>query len=94
MRGGIRNYTDLLLIALATVGVTEIIKNLVQKGGKRVWTLVTLLVGVGMSFIAFYLPEKVLYGIIGVSGATVFYDTIFKTFKKLFEKKTELTEEK
>ena len=94
MRGGKRNNSHLLLIALATVGVTEIIKNLVQKGGKRVWTLVTLVVGVGMSFIAFYLPEKVLYGIIGVSGATVFYDTIFKTFKKLFEKKTSEVEEK
>ena len=76
------------------MGVTEIIKNLIQKGGKRIWTLVTLLVGVGMSFIAFYLPEKVLYGIIGVSGATVFYDTIFKTFQKLFEKKTTEVEEK
>lgn len=74
------------------MGVTEIIKNLIQKGGKRIWTLVTIVVGVGMSFIAFYLPEKVLYGIIGVSGATVFYDTIFKTFQKVFEKKPEESE--
>ena len=72
------------MVALATVGTTEILKNLIQKGGKRVWTLVTIVVGVGMSFIAFYLPEKVLYGIIGVSGATVFYDTVFKTFQKIF----------
>ena len=79
----------MILVALATVGTTEILKNLIQKGGKRVWTLVTIVVGVGMSFIAFYLPEKVLYGIIGVSGATVFYDTVFKTFQKLFEKKDE-----
>ena len=74
------------MVALATVGTTEILKNLIQKGGKRVWTLVTIVVGVGMSFIAFYLPEKVLYGIIGVSGATVFYDTVFKTFQKIFQK--------
>ena len=78
----------MFLIALATVGVTEIIKNLIQKGGKRVWTLATIGVGVCMVLIAFYLPEKVLYGIIGVSGATVFYDTIFKTFQKIFEKKS------
>ena len=76
----------MILVALATVGTTEILKNLIQKGGKRVWTLVTIVVGVGMSFIAFYLPEKVLYGIIGVSGATVFYDTVFKTFQKIFQK--------
>ena len=74
------------MVALATVGTTEILKNLIQKGGKRVWTLITVVVGVGMSFIAFYLPAKVLYGIIGVSGATVFYDTIYKTFQKIFQK--------
>lgn len=71
---------------MATVGVTEILKNLIQKGGKRVWTLITVVVGVVMTVVAFYLPEKIMYGIIGVSGATVFYDTIFKTFQKLFEK--------
>ena len=46
-----------------------------------------------MVLIAFYLPEKVLYGIIGVSGATIFYDTIFKTFQKLFEKAKSEVEE-
>ena len=80
------------MVALATVGTTEILKNLIQKGGKRVWTLVTIVVGVGMSFIAFYLPEKVLYGIIGVSGATVFYDTVFKTFQKIFLKSEKIEE--
>ena len=80
------------MVALATVGTTEILKNLIQKGGKRVWTLVTVVVGVGMSFIAFYLPAKVLYGIIGVSGATVFYDTVYKTFQKIFQKSDEVEE--
>ena len=75
----------MVLVSLATVGVTEILKNLIQKGGRRVWTLTTILVGVGMMLVAFYLPEKVLYAVIGVSGATVFYDTIFKAFQKLFE---------
>lgn len=76
------------------MGVTEIIKNLIQKGGKRVWTLATIGVGVCMVLIAFYLPKEILYGIIGVSGATIFYDTIFKTFQKLFEKKPSEVEEK
>ena len=71
---------------MATVGVTEIIKNLIQKGGKRIWTLVTIAVGVCMVLIAYFLPQEILYGIIGVSGATVFYDTIFKSFQKLFDK--------
>ena len=62
------------------------IKNLIQKGGKRTWTLVTILVGVCMVLIAYFLPKEVLYGIIVVSGATVFYDTIFKSFQKIFDK--------
>lgn len=75
----------MVLIALATVGTTEVIKNLIQKGGKRVWTLATISVGVLMTLAAFFLPEKVLYGVVGVSGATVFYDTVFKAFGKIFE---------
>lgn len=76
----------ILKIALATVGMTEVIKNFIQKGGKKVWTLVALLVGVGMTCIAVYCPETILTGIVAVSGAVVFYDTIFKSFQKLFQK--------
>lgn len=47
--------------------------------------MATVFVGTIMAFVAFYLPEQVLYGIIGISGATVFYDTIFKAFQKCFE---------
>ena len=74
-------------IALATVGVTEVIKNFIQKGGKRFWTLVAIVVGTIMVIVARFCPEIILTGIVAVSGAVVFYDTIFKTFKKLFEKK-------
>lgn len=83
-----------MLVALATVGTTEVIKNLIQKGGKRVWTIATMIVGILMTVIAFYLPEKVLYGIVGVSGATIFYDTIFKAFGKLFESLSDKVEGK
>lgn len=72
-------------VALATVGMTEVIKNFVQAGGKRLWTLITLLVGAGMVAVAVFLPETVLFGTVAVSGAVVFYDTVFKLFKKLFE---------
>ena len=78
--------TLILKIALATVGMTEVIKNFIQKGGKKVWTLVALFVGTGMTVIAVYCPETVLTGIVAVSGAVVFYDTIFKAFQKFFEK--------
>lgn len=78
--------TLILKIALATVGTTEVIKNFIQKGGKKVWTLVSLIVGAGMTVVAIYGSENLLTGIVAVSGAVVFYDTIFKTFQKFFEK--------
>ncbi len=78
--------TLILKIALATVGVTEVIKNFIQKGGKKVWTFVALVIGAGMTVVAVLCPEVILTGIVAVSGAVVFYDTIFKSFNKLFEK--------
>lgn len=81
--------TLILKIALATVGVTEVIKNFVQKGGKKVWTLVAIFVGAGMTVIAIYCPDVLLTGIVAVSGAVVFYDTIFKAFQKFFQKISE-----
>ncbi len=76
----------ILKIALATVGTTEVIKNLIQKGGKRVWTLVAIVVGAVMVVVATYLPDVILTGIVAVSGAVVFYDTIYKAFQKFFQK--------
>ena len=81
------NFSKLAYIALATVGTTEVLKNLIQKGGKRIWTLATILVGAGMTALAVFCPEIVLGGIVAVSGATVFYDTIYKTFQKFFSEK-------
>ena len=80
------DFSQIAEVSLATVGVTELIKNFVGKGGKKDWSLVTIFVGAGMSAIGIFLPETVLQCIVGVSGAVVFYDTIFKAFQKLFEK--------
>jgi len=80
------DFSKMAEVALATVGVTELIKNFIGKGGKKLWSLITIVVGVGMSLISIFLPEMVLFCIVGVSGAVVFYDTIFKAFKKLFDK--------
>lgn len=80
------DFGKMAMVALATVGVTELIKNFIGKGGKKVWSLVTILVGSGMSAIGIFCPEIVLQCIVGVSGAVVFYDTIFKAFQKLFSK--------
>ena len=70
---------------VAIVGTVGVIKNLVGKGSKRVWTIVTVVVGVGVAIAAMYLPIKALQVWVAVTGATLFYDTIFKAFQKLIE---------
>lgn len=76
----------IIKVAVATVGVTQLLKNLIGKGGKTLWTIVTILVGTGITIIQCLCPAIIMDGIIAVAGATVFYDTIYKSFEKLFKK--------
>lgn len=71
---------------IAIVGTIGVIRNFIEKGGKKVWTAVTLVVGTGIAAAALYLPIKVLQVWVAVTGATLFYDTLFKAFKSLIEK--------
>ena len=75
----------LIWTMIAIVGTVGVIKNFINKGGKKVWTLITIVVGVGVAVAASYLPLKVLQIWVAVMGATLFYDTIFKAFQKLIE---------
>ena len=76
----------IIKVAVATVGVTQLLKNLIGKGGKRIWTFVTVLCGTGIVAIQYLCPPLVMDGVIAVAGATVFYDTIYKTFEKMFQR--------
>lgn len=73
-------------VAVATVGVTQLFKNLIGKGGKVLWTTITILVGIGILVIQCLCPPVVMDGIIAISGATIFYDTIYQTFEKIFKR--------
>lgn len=75
-------------VAVATVGVVQLLKNLItiRKGGKILWTFVTVLVGIGISAVQYLCPAAVMDGIIAISGATIFYDTIYQTFERIFKK--------
>lgn len=75
----------IIKVAVATVGVTQLLKNLIDKGGKVVWTIVTILVGVGISVIQCLCPSTVMDSTIAISGASIFYDTIYKSFEKIFK---------
>lgn len=70
---------------VAIVGTVGVIKNFITFGGKRFWTLMTILVGVGVAIAAMYLPIKAMQIWVAVTGATLFYDTIYKSFEKLIK---------
>lgn len=78
--------TAIIKIAVATVGVVQLIKNLTNKGGKVTWTIITVLCGTGISVVQCLCPAPIMDGVIAVAGATVFYDTIYKTFEKMFKR--------
>lgn len=72
--------------AICTVGTVQLIKNFVPgKGGKVVWTIITILIGVGMTLIQRLAPTWVMDAILVVDGASLFYDTIYQTFEKRFK---------
>lgn len=78
--------TDVLVWTMvAIVGTVGVLKNFIPYGGKKVWTLITLVVGTGIAILAMYIPIKALQVWVAVTGATLFYDTIFKSFQKLVE---------
>lgn len=76
----------IIKVAVATVGVTQLLKNLIGKGNKTTWTVITIVVGIGTVVIQCLCPSVVMDGVIGISGASVFYDTIYKSFEKIFKR--------
>lgn len=75
----------LIWTMVSIVGTVGVIKNLIGKGGRKLWTILTVLIGIGVAFVATKLPLKYLQVWVAVTGATLFYDTIFKSFQKLIE---------
>lgn len=79
--------TELLLWTMvAIVGTVGVIKNFINKGGKKIWTVVTIIIGIGVAVAAMFLPLEALQVWVAVTGATLFYDTIFKAFQRLIER--------
>lgn len=79
--------TEILLWSMvAIVGTVGVLKNLIEKGGRKTWTIITVLVGIVVAYLAMKLPIKALQVWVAVTGATLFYDTIFKSFQKLIKK--------
>lgn len=84
----------LIWIMIAIVGTVGVIRNFIDKGGKKVWTAVTVVVGAGVVVAAVNLPFIAIQGWVAVTCATLFYDTIVKYIQKRIEKITEKKDEK
>lgn len=80
------NTEEIIKVAIAIVGVTQIIKSFIPLKRKGICILVTILVGIGICLLQHYIPT-VVTPLIAISGATIFYDTIYQTFEKLFKRK-------
>lgn len=78
--------TAIVKVAVATVGVTQLLKSLIPVKKGWIWAIITVIVGVGISAAQYLCPAGVVDTIIAVSGATIFYDTIYQTFEKIFKR--------
>lgn len=87
------NTAAIVKVAVATVGVTQLLKNLIGKEGKILWTIITILVGVGISVMQYLCPSVVMDSTIAISGASIFYDTIYKSFEKIFKHDSDVVRE-
>lgn len=80
--------SNILWIMLCIVGVTELIKGFFKELPKWAMILITIAVGVCITCLYILLPtywNAIRVALVAISGATVFYDTVFQLFKKLIK---------
>lgn len=77
---------DYVKAALATVGLVQLLKSFIPLKNTRAWCIITIITGVGLTLVVKYLLPIVIDCVFVVCGSTLFYDTIYKSFEKLFTK--------
>lgn len=70
---------------LSIVGTVQLLKQFIPCKKGWVWTIITILVGSGICLIQSRFP-RVAEPIVTVTGATIFYDTIYQSFEKIFKR--------
>lgn len=87
--------SNIMWIMICIVGITELIKGFFKAVPKWLAMLITILVGICISCLYIFLPKywnSIRVVLVSISGATVFYDTVFKSFKRLIDgNKTEIS---
>ena len=71
--------------ALSIVGTVQLLKQFIPCKKGWAWTIITILVGFVICLMQSRFPNMT-EPIVMVTGATIFYDTIYQSFEKLFKK--------
>ena len=70
---------------LSIVGTVQLLKQFIPCKKGWIWTIITIFVGFGICLIQSRFPH-VAEPIVVVTGATIFYDTIYQSFEKIFKR--------
>ena len=70
---------------LSIVGTVQLLKQFIPCKKGWVWTIITILVGSGICLMQSRFPNMT-EPIVVVTGATIFYDTIYQSFEKIFKR--------
>lgn len=79
------NMEHIFKCTLSIVGTVQLLKQFIPCKKGCVWTIITILVGTGIYLIQSQYPQ-VSEPIVTVTGATIFYDTIYQSFEKIFKR--------
>lgn len=74
---------DITSVAIMTVGLTQVFKQLLNVDHKILKILLTVLVGFAGGILLHFAPVWVSVTVLGISVAVIFYDNILKLLEKI-----------
>ena len=72
------NWDFVIKVAVFTVGVTSMVKQLLEIKHAKLKILLTVVVGALGGALLMFLPQEVFLTVLGVSMGVVFYDSVLK----------------
>ncbi len=77
------DYKAIIQVAVFCVGITQMLKQLLDIKHKGLKILATVLVGLAGGVLLHFAPAWVFTTLLGVSVAVVFYDNVLKILEKI-----------
>jgi hypothetical protein len=79
------DWKTVMQVAVFTVGVTQLLKQLFSAKSRVVMILLTMAVGVAGGLVLQFLPQWVFLTLLGVAVGTVFYDYVLKILERVLK---------